>query len=106
MWIKRHKVILGIFAAWLINCMPQNIYTLIIYFNQNFKEIETESNANYSCFPQHTSLKEKLGFGVRGVFVLVAGILGIISNLFSILVLKRLAIKSGFNKLLLGLGMK
>ena len=86
----------------MILCLPQNVYTLIIYFKQDFEEIET--GANFSCFNGHDILKDNLKFGIRGVFVTVVGSLGIISNLFSILVLKRLAAKSGFNKLLLSLG--
>lgn len=101
-WIKKHKILLGIFVACLILCLPQNVYTLIIYFKQDFEEVET--GANFSCFNGHDILKDNLKFGIRGVFVTVVGSLGIISNLFSILVLKRLAAKSGFNKLLLSLG--
>ena len=107
LWIKRYKGILGLFLAWLIHCLPQNVYTLIIYFYEDFEKVELEKNdttAIYPCFPQHDSLKEKLGYGIRGIFVLIVGIFGIISNMFCILVLQRLSIKSGFNKLLLSLG--
>ena len=41
---------------------------------------------------------------LRGIIIIIIASCGIIGNLFSILVLQRLASRSGFNKLLLALG--
>ena len=108
-----HKVqtkyyLIGICVAWLILCLPQNIYTLFLYFNPEAQGYELEPignySQNYSCFKEYRALKDQLEFGIRGVFVTVVGSCGMISNIFSIMVLQRLAAKSGFNRLLLSLG--
>ena len=108
-----HKVqtkyyLIVICVAWLILCLPQNIYTLFLYFNPEAQGYELEPignySQNYSCFKEYRALKDQLEFGIRGIFVSVVGSLGMISNTFSIMVLQRLAAKSGFNRLLLSLG--
>ena len=106
--IQTHRYLIGIFILWLILCLPQNIFTLFLYFNPEPQGFEPEFSGNYSqnysCFEDYESFKDKLEFGVRGVFVTVVGSCGMISNIFSITVLRRLAAKSGFNRLLLSLG--
>jgi hypothetical protein len=43
-------------------------------------------------------------YRIRGIIIIMIAGFGIVGNLCSILVLQRLAKKSGFNRLLLGLG--
>ena len=109
-WMKRNFFLLATIISWFIFCLPQNIYTLLIYFhpeNQtetSFQNSTNKTQANYSCFDGHDLLKNKLDFGIRGVAVTVVGTFGIITNSFSIILLQKLAAKSGFNRLLLSLG--
>ena len=93
-------------VAWIILCLPQNIVTLVMYFGQDSHEITDlhPPKKNYTCYDAHESLKSKIKFGVRGILITITASCGIIWNIFSIAVLRRLAAKSGFNKLLLSLG--
>ena len=106
LWVKSHRFVLITLVAWIILCLPQNIVTLVMYFGQDSHEIPDlqPPKKNYTCYDAHQSLKSKLQFGVRGIFNTIMASCGIILNLFSIAVLRRLAAKSGFNKLLLSLG--
>ena len=102
-WIKRHSFFIVTFLVWLIVCVPQNVVTLVMYFDpQDFQNSTTQKN--FTCYESHQTLMKDLEFWVLGVTVTVIGSLGIISNLFSILILQRLATKSSFNRLLLGVG--
>ena len=109
LWVKRHIFFLGTLIAWMILCVPQNVVTLVMYFSQDVQDVQESSiptnySSNYSCFDEHATLKSKFKFGVRGVTTIIIGITGIIGNVFSIIVLRRLATKSEFNRLLLSLG--
>ena len=102
-WIKRCSFLIATFLAWLILCVPQNVVTLVMYFDhQDFQDSKTQKN--FTCYESHESLMKDLEFWVLGVTINFLGSCGIIGNLFSILVLKKLATKSSFNRLLLGVG--
>ena len=102
-WIKRYSFLIATFLAWLILCVPQNVVTLVMYFDpQDFQDSRTQKN--FTCYESHQTLMKNLEFWVLGVTVTVLGSCGILSNLFSILILQRLATKSSFNRLLLGVG--
>ena len=100
-WLMRHSFLLKTFIAWLILCVPLNIVTLVTYIHHDYQIIKKE---NYTCYDWNLSLLHTMGFWLNGISVSVLGCCGIFGNLFSILVLRRLATKSGFNKLLLSLG--
>ena len=86
----------------MIFCVPQNIVTIVMFFQINdFEELQPPISENYTCF--EVDAKE-FNFWMTGVSVITFGTCGIFGNLFSILVLHRMAAKSGFNRLLLGLG--
>ena len=102
-WIKRYSFLIATFLAWLILCVPQNVVTLVMYFHpQDFQDSRTQKN--FTCYESYQTLMKDLEFWVLGVTVTVIGSCGIVSNLFSILILQRLATKSSFNRLLLGVG--
>ena len=102
-WIKRYSFLIATFLVWLILCVPQNVVTLVMYFDpQDFQYSKTQKN--FTCYESYQTLMKDLEFWVLGVTVTVIGSCGIISNLFSILILQRLATKSSFNRLLLGVG--
>ena len=102
-WIKRCSFLIATFLAWLILCVPQNVVTLVMYFHpQDFQDSRTQKN--FTCYESYQTLMKDLEFWVLGVTVTVIGSCGIVSNLFSILILHRLATKSSFNRLLLGVG--
>ena len=72
---------------------------IVMYNHQDFKDYP--DSRNYTCYDFHlTSDWER----IKGAIIVVIASFGMIGNLFSILVLQRLASKSGFNKLLLALG--
>ena len=98
-WVKRHSFPLWAFIIWLILCVPQNVVMIVMYYYQDFQDYP--NTRNYTCYDfQLTSDWER----IKGTIIVVIACFGIIGNLFSILVLQRLASKSGFNKLLLALG--
>ena len=102
-WIKRYSFLIATILVWLILCVPQNVVTLVMYFDpQDFQDSRTQKN--FTCYESHQTLMKNLEFWVLGVTVTVLGSCGILSNLFSILILQRLATKSSFNRLLLGVG--
>ena len=101
---------------WLILCVPQNIITVVMYFHQdsNLALIPENFTGNFNvteifiCYDTYESATNGIRFGA-GILVTSLGCFGVIGNLFSVFVLKRLAKKrtpqkSGFNKLLLSLG--
>ena len=101
-WVKRHAFPFWAFIIWLILCVPQNVVMIAKNYYQDFHP----DTRNYTCYEfqsdwfQLSSDWEKF----KGIIIVVIASFGIIGNLFSILVLQRLASKSGFNKLLLALG--
>ena len=98
-WVKRYSFSLWAFIIWLILCVPQNVVMIVMYYNQDFQDYP--DSKNYTCYDfQLTSDWE----WIKGIIIIVIASFGITGNLFSILVLQRLASKSGFNKLLLALG--
>ena len=98
-WAKRHAFPLWAFIIWLILCVPQNVVMIVMNYYQDFQDYP--NTINYTCYDfQLTSDWER----IKGTIIVVIASFGIIGNLFSILVLQRLASKSGFNKLLLALG--
>ena len=102
-WIKRYSFLIATILVWLILCVPQNVVTLVKYFDpQDFQYSKTQKN--FTCYESYKSLMKDLEFWVLGVTINVLGSCGIIGNLFSILILKKLATKSSFNRLLLGVG--
>ena len=89
---------------WLILCVPPNVVTFIMYYYQDFEEsLDTK---NYTCYDFQLFSDWDLidMYWFKGIIIIVIASFGIIGNLFSIIVLQRLASKSGFNKLLLALG--
>ena len=103
-WLKRHSFLLITLIVWLILCVPQNVVTVIMYFHQDFK-IPLIPN-NFTCYEAYKSIQTEIKFWVNGILVTLLGCFGVIGNLFTALVLKRLATKSGFNRLLFCLGKK
>ena len=103
-WIKRYSFLIATILVWLILCVPQNVVTLVMYFNPRDFFQDSRTQKNFTCYESHQTLMKDLEFWVLGVTVTVIGSCGIISNLFSILILQRLATKSSFNRLLLGVG--
>ena len=102
-WTKRYLFFILTFLVWLVLCVPQNVVTLVMYFDhQDFQGSKTQKN--FTCYESHESLMKDLEFWVLGVTINVLGSCGIIGNLFSILILKKLSTKSSFNRLLLGVG--
>ena len=98
-WVKRYSFSLWAFIIWLILCVPQNVVMLVMYNYHDFQDYPDARN--YTCYDfQLTSDWE----WIKGIIIVVIASFGITGNLFSILVLQRLASKSGFNKLLLALG--
>ena len=98
-WVKRYSFSLWAFIIWMILCVPQNVVMIVMYNHQDFQDYP--DSRNYTCYDfQLTSDWER----IKGTIIVVIASFGIIGNLFSILVLQRLASKSGFNKLLLALG--
>ena len=85
---------------WLILCVPQNIVTVVMYYYQDFQE--SPDTNNYTCYDLDWNVMDL--YRIRGIIIIVIAGFGIVGNLCSILVLQRLATKSGFNRLLLGLG--
>ena len=72
-----------------------------MFFQINdFEELQPPISENYTCYEVDAW---EFDFWTTGVSVILFGTCGIFGNLFSIPVLYRLAAKSGFNKLLLGL---
>ena len=73
-----------------------------MYYFQDFQE----DIKNYTCYDfQLFSDKDLIDmYWFKGIMIIVIASFGIIGNLFSIIVLQRLASKSGFNKLLITLG--
>ena len=111
-WLRRHSFLLITLIMWLILCVPQNIVTVVMYFHQDFNLPLIPENVtgdfNVVCYDTYESLTNGIRFGA-GILVTSLGCFGVIGNLFSVFVLKRLAKKrtpqkSGFNKLLLSLG--
>ena len=110
-WLRRHSFLLITLTVWVILCVPQNVVTVVIYFNQDFQLSLIPGNftGNFNvteifiCYDTYESLTNEIRFGV-GILVTSLGCFGVIGNLFSVIVLKRLAKKSGFNKLLFSLG--
>ena len=113
LWFRRHYFLLITLIVWLILCAPQNVVTVVMYFHQDFHLhlIPGNFTGNFNvteifiCYDTHESLTNGIKFGA-GILVTTLGCLGVIGNLFSVIVLKRLAKKSGFNKLLFSLGKK
>ena len=105
-WIKKHSFSLLALMIWLILCVPQNVFTLIMYYYKDFHEESqntTRLNTSiYECYDLDWDVMEL--YRIRGIIIIVIASFGILGNLCSILVLQRLALKSGFNRLLLGLG--
>ena len=103
-WIKKHSFSLWAIVIWLILCVPQNIVTLVMYYSQDFQESPDTTNYTllYKCHDLAWNVMEL--YRIRGIIIIVIAGFGIIGNLCSILVLQRLAAKTGFNRLLLGLG--
>ena len=101
-WIKKHSFSVWAFMIWLILCAPQNLVTLVMYYYQDFQDKKLGTR-NYTCYDFHTFNNWNI-VQLKGIVIVVIACFGIIGNLFSILVLQRLASKSGFNKLLLALG--
>ena len=102
-WTKRYLFFILTFFVWLVLCVPQNVVTLVMYFDhQDFQGSKIQKN--FTCYESHESLMKDLEFWVLGVTINVLGSCGIIGNLFSILILKKLSTKSSFNRLLLGVG--
>ena len=101
-WVKRHSFPLWAFIIWLILCVPQNVVMIVyrtMYYREDFQDYPDARN--YTCYDfQLTSDWER----IKGIIIVVIASFGITGNLFSIMVLQRLASKSGFNKLLLALG--
>ena len=117
-WLRRHSFLLITLMMWLLLCVPQNIVTVVMYFYQDFNLplIPENFTGNFNvteifiCYDTYESFTNGIRFGV-GILVTFLGCFGVIGNLFSVIVLKRLAKKrtpqkSGFNKLLLSLGKK
>ena len=110
-WLRRHSFLLITLITWLILCVPQNIVTVVMYFYQDFNLplIPGNFTGNFNvteifiCYDTYESLTNGIKFGA-GILVTSLGCFGVIGNLFSAIVLKRLAKKSGFNKLLFSLG--
>ena len=110
-WLRRHSFLLITLTVWVILCVPQNVVTVVIYFNQDFQLSLIPGNftGNFNvteifiCYDTYKALTYEIKFGA-GVLVTSLGCFGVIGNLFSVIVLKRLAKKSGFNKLLFSLG--
>ena len=71
-----------------------------MYYYQDFKE-SPETN-DFTCYDIDWNVMDL--YRIRGIIIIVIAGFGIVGNLCSILVLQRLAKKSGFNILLLGLG--
>ena len=89
---------------WLILCVPQNVVTLVMYYYQDFQDSPGITNYTllYTCYDLGWNLIDQNR--LKGIIIIITANFGIIGNLCSILVLQRLASKSGFNKLLLALG--
>ena len=115
-WLRRHSFLLITLITWLILCVPQNVVTVVIYFYQdlNLPLMPENFTGNFNvteifiCYDTYESATNGIRFGA-GILVTSLGCFGVIGNLFSVFVLKRLAKKrtpqkSGFNKLLLSLG--
>ena len=115
-WLRRHSFLLITLMMWLLLCVPQNIVTVVIYFYQdlNLTLMPENFTGNFNvteifiCYDTYESVTNGIRFGA-GILVTSLGCFGVIGNLFSVFVLKRLAKKrtpkkSGFNKLLLSLG--
>ena len=103
-WIKKHSFSVWAFMIWLILCVPQNMVTLVMYYYQDFQESPDTTNYTliYKCYDLDWDVMDL--YRIRGIVIIVIANFGILGNLCSILVLQRLATKSGFNRLLLGLG--
>ena len=101
-WIKKHSFSLWALLIWLILCVPQNVVTLVMYYNQDFQD-SLQDTRNYTCYDFHTFNDLDIVW-LKGIIIIIIACFGIIGNLFSIFVLQRLVSKSGFNKLLLALG--
>ena len=102
MWVKRHLFSLWAVMIWLILCVPQNVVMIAKNYYQDFHP----DTRNYTCyefqldwFPLSSDWEK-----FKGIIIVIIASFGIVGNLCSILVLQRLATKSGFNRLLLGLG--
>ena len=100
-WIKKHSFSVWAFMIWLILCVPQNMVTLVMYYYQDFQD--SPDTRNYTCYDFHTFNNWDI-VQLKGTIIVAIACCGIIGNLFSVVVLQRLASKSGFNKLLLALG--
>lgn len=100
-WMKKHSFIMKTIILWMIFCVPQNIVTLIMFFKNDFEELEPPISENYTCYDVNT---KEFDFWMTGISVITVATFGIFGNFFSILVLHRLAAKSSFNRLLLSLG--
>ena len=103
-WVKRHSFSLWAIMIWLILCVPQNIITLFMYYYQDIQDSLDTSNYTllYTCYDLGWNLMDQ--HRLKGIIIIIIASFGIIGNLCSILVLQRLASKSGFNKLLVALG--
>ena len=75
-----------------------------MYYYQDFQESPDTTNYTliYKCYDLDWDVMDL--YRTRGIIIIVIASFGIVGNLCSILVLQRLATKSGFNRLLLGLG--
>ena len=103
-WGRRHFFSLWALMIWLILCVPQNVVTLVMYYYQDFQESLDTTNYTliYKCYDLDWDVMDL--YRTRGIIIIVIASFGIVGNLCSILVLQSLATKSGFNRLLLGLG--
>ena len=104
-WVKRHLFFLWALMIWLILCVPQNVVTLVMYYHQDIQESPDTTNYTlmlHKCYDLDWDVMDL--YRRRGIIIIVIASFGIVGNLCSILVLQRLAAKSGFNRLLLGLG--
>ena len=72
-----------------------------MYYYQDFQD--SPDTRNYTCYDFHTFNNWDI-VQLKGTIIVAIACCGIIGNLFSVVVLQRLASKSGFNKLLLALG--
>ena len=101
-WLKKHSFLFKTIILWIIFCIPQNVFTIVKFLEDDFQDPLIPEN--HTCYDVPFTLYQDLQFWLTGVLLVTFGTFGIFGNIFSILVLKRLVSKSGFNRLLLGLG--
>ena len=104
---RKYSFLLTTMFVWLTLCVPQNVVHVVMNFNQpqnSTRNMTDNLTENFTCYKAHESLKIKVNFWVDGILVTALGCFGIIGNIFAVLILNRLASKSGFNRLLCTLG--